>query len=100
MPSVGRKDHSKDYTFENIEMQEHAENAKEQFTRIEPWKTKKPVFRLDKTGNPLCRFDSTQAAARHYGIKQSTVWCAAQFKEPRLKAKWQFKFASEINFKL
>lgn len=75
-PSCGRLDHSKGYSFDNIEMQEMADNAREGLVRNQSHlKTKmrfgKRVLSFDHdTGEILLGFPSILDAARHFGVSQ------------------------------
>lgn len=63
---VGRIDHSKDYSFENIEMIEHADNAREMYCRTGGNKTvaRTPVVLVDDKSGSTHVFASNVLAAK------------------------------------
>jgi hypothetical protein len=73
---VGRKDHSKNYTFSNIEFQLAGDNTSERNARWgNPCRThRKVVARDPKTGKVLGRYDSKRAAAQEWQVSEKTVY--------------------------
>lgn len=73
-PCIGRKDHSKNYSLNNIEIQSISENSKERIIRLgTPFKSK-PVSAIStKNGKLIKTFLSCKAAALYYKISKSTV---------------------------
>lgn len=73
--SVGRIDHSKNYSFDNIEMIEHADNAREMYHRTGGNKTvaKKPIVLVDEYGLATHVFSTVGAAAKFAGVTASLL---------------------------
>lgn len=92
-PTCGRIDHSKGYSFDNIEMQERSDNIKERNVRCgNPGKTAKPVVAIIH-GTQRKFFSSKEAAARHYSVSIRTIFnhCSGRTKNP-------FKFGPKSPF--
>lgn len=80
-PTVGRKDHTKNYCFENIEMQEFSENRRERYHRRgRPGPAVCPVFVLDSKLEPVAFFDTAQKAALFYGISNERLEVSKDWK--------------------
>jgi hypothetical protein len=72
---VGRRDHSKPYSFDNVDMIEQAENNRERNARCgNPGKMHKKVKSFDKKGRFLRQFRSKVEAARFYGLSEKSVY--------------------------
>lgn len=75
-PTVGRIDHDKDYTFDNIEMQERSDNSRERNTRKPQIGPKPRHWRsvvASKGGVPFATFLSVTDAAKFFGLKPPSV---------------------------
>jgi hypothetical protein len=64
-PSCGRIDHDKDYSFDNIELVEHAENSREANHR---WGQRKLVKVMAKVSNVWLHFRCVGEAARVFRV--------------------------------
>ncbi len=74
-PEVGRRDHSKPYSFDNIDLIERTDNLKERNARCgNPGRTHRAVVAYDLCGNKLGDFESKTAAAKHFGLCDKTVY--------------------------
>lgn len=85
-PTCGRIDHSKGYSFDNIKMEELADNSKEVFERLGSRRPKIPcVLYNPKTGNELIVFKSRVDAAKNIGKNSSliTMLCNGTAKQTR-----------------
>lgn len=72
---VARLDHSKPYSFENIEMQEQAENNRERNARRgNPCATHRPVKAFGTLTREIIYFASKREAAKYYGISEKTIY--------------------------
>ena len=81
-PTCGRIDHAKGYSFDNIEMQEASENAKEMYHRVgHPTPFMKKVMMLDSKGNDAILFESVHSAQKHLGIFNVGRICKGQRKQ-------------------
>lgn len=78
-PSIGRLDHSKGYSFDNIEIQEMSENSREAILR-----NKRHLKTAEEFSRPLAMYDwdnntfigylpSIRAAAVHFGVSQRLI---------------------------
>jgi hypothetical protein len=85
---VGRLDHSRSYSFNNIEMIERSENIKERNTRLP--QRRRPVLAL-KDGEKMATFFSSFSAAKILGFKQGHIFECAQGKRKKIKG-YEFKF--------
>lgn len=72
-PTVGRLDHSKGYSFDNIEMQERSENSLERLRRnpTRAGQQKIPVIAI--RDGERWEFPSVKSAAAHFGILDSSI---------------------------
>lgn len=76
-PQVGRIDHTKDYTLDNIELIECSDNVKERNTRLgNPMPSKRIIQKEWKTGRELARFESVRDAARKLKVSRKTIQTA------------------------
>ncbi len=74
-PTVGRIDHSKGYSFDNIEMQERSDNSKERILRTGPFIVEKSVSLINiRTGIVLEKFKNILHAAERLNISYSTAF--------------------------
>jgi len=72
-PHVGRIDHSKPYSFDNIVMQEITENSIERNARLgNPGKTHRKV--KAKSNGKIFLFPTKQAAAAHFKVSEKTIY--------------------------
>jgi hypothetical protein len=73
-PQIGRIDHSKNYSLDNIEIQSRSENCKERHRRCGPTVKRKPMICFDyKSGEPLMSFSSQFEAAKYSGTHAGTI---------------------------
>lgn len=96
VPTCGRKDHSKGYSWDNIEMQDMPENSREGIIRnkrniIETFKGKKIGIFCKKTGSHIATASSIRDVAKIFGISQRLV----QFLIRR-----KYKSSKKLNFAL
>ena len=82
-PRVARLDHAKPYSFENIEMQEQAENNRERNARRGNPVKKKAVIAI--SASKRRRFATMQEAAAFYGVDRKSVYnqCTGRVAAPR-----------------
>lgn len=71
-PTTGRIDHSKNYSFDNIEMQEVELNTKDVWNRHGP-KLKAKRVAVFKGSKKIAEFDSQSSAARAYGLCRDAI---------------------------
>lgn len=76
-PTVGRIDHSKNYSFDNIEMQERVDNSIERNRRLPnagiPRLKHRKMVEAYKNGVLFMKFGSVQEAADYFGKRISTI---------------------------
>jgi len=86
LPNVARFDHSKPYSWDNIELQEQAENVKERNERRgNPGKTHRAVVAIDaQNGKKLKEFASKRTAAAYFNVSEKTIYnhCQKRTKQP------------------
>jgi hypothetical protein len=91
MASVGRIDHDKNYTFDNIEMIEHADNAREMYERTGGNKTveRTPVVLVgeDKT----IVFKDNVTAAKWAGVTPSLICLRKRIKARKATPKFPYE---------
>jgi hypothetical protein len=98
-PTVGRIDHSKNYCFENIAMQDMADNSREALLRNglnnpDNIKASKKVISLNTQTKEELTFRSIREAARSVGVEQATVQRMCKGKIQKLRNKpFVFKFS-------
>ncbi len=105
-PSVGRIDHSKNYTFDNIEIQSCSDNAKERCDRLGAFNykggidTKIPVVvYLYRTMEPIVICDSFVEAARVCRASRTAVSAILRGEYKSVaKKKFTFKRLSDTEF--
>lgn len=61
-PSVGRIDHSKDYSFDNIKIESLADNSMERIIRVGPTRPRRPVWAIHKSGKVTFCVSGSEAA--------------------------------------
>lgn len=93
-PTVGRIDHSKNYSFENIEMQEALDNSRERTDRLgSPGiATEKPCVLIENSTNErLVVFKSLSEASRYTGLPNGRICnhCKGMY---RIKPRSPFRF--------
>ena len=97
VPTCGRKDHSKGYSWDNIEMQDMADNSREGIVRNQTniktsINTGKKVHVLCKrTGKIIAIIPSIREAAQLFDVSQRLV---------QFVIRGKYKSASKINFDL
>lgn len=75
-PTVGRIDHDRNYSFDNIVMQERIENSSERCRRLGrpvPAKTAPKFTAVFKNGRKIKKFRSAMDAAVYFKLNTSTV---------------------------
>lgn len=84
-PVVGRIDHSKNYSFGNIEMISRTENTKERNERYGNPTAAKPVVVTKLDGSFVAEYPSGRAASRATGVCQADVQrcCQKEFKQSK-----------------
>lgn len=75
-PSVGRIDHSKNYSLDNIELVETSQNSKERIKRLGTPTSKKGIFLVKDVF--VFEFDSIGAASKYLGADERNVADAAK----------------------
>lgn len=94
-PTVGRKDHSKGYLWNNFEMQEMAENSREGILRNKTnlkmaIKNHKKVYvYCKKSGELIAIIDGIRPAAELFGVSQRQI---------QFMVRGKYKKSSKINF--
>lgn len=86
-PTVGRIDHDGDYCFQNIGMQERAENTREVHDRLgQCGGVDERKVIITKNGKTI-EFESTRAAGRWLGTHNGNVvrYCQGKVKNPKLR---------------
>lgn len=77
-PTVGRIDHAKNYSFDNIKMEERSDNSKERMARIGRKGMHPPtraIILIDmKTGSVLNEYVSLSEAQKHTGISVGNIY--------------------------
>lgn len=103
-PTVGRIDHDKNYSLDNIRFESREDNSSESVTRNGKWehiweKTKKPVFIIERsTGKCIAKVDSLKEAARLTGAGITNV---SQQVSGKIKRPWgDFIFTSSTRKKI
>lgn len=91
-PVTGRVDHSKNYSFDNIEMIEWSDNSKEAILRSGNPRPKRIVHVFFKTNEHSIFFDSIHSAAAHFGRYPSYVYKRAAGKIKSEKDDLSFSF--------
>lgn len=84
-PHVARFDHAKPYSFDNIEMQEQAENNRERNARRgNPCSTHRQVHAHQPFLRTILLFASKRDAAAYFGVSEKTVYnhCQGRTKSP------------------
>lgn len=78
-PSVGRIDHSKNYSFDNIEMVEFRDNVLEENARLgHTGRAKRRIVLLDSKGNPAIYFSSVRLAHSLLGLGNVSRVCRGE----------------------
>lgn len=73
-PEVGRRDHNKLYSFDNVDLIEKTENIQERNTRLgNPCNRHRPVIAFYGDGK-IKEFLSKTEAANYFGVNVKTVW--------------------------
>ena len=73
-PQIGRINHEKDYSLDNIELVECSDNVRERNARLGNPTPFKGIIQKDwKTGKELARFASIREASRELGITRKTI---------------------------
>lgn len=94
-PSIDRKDDSKGYSFDNIQVmtwKENNEKYKKSSLNCKNNKRNKIVLQLDLNGNLIKEFHSLSEASRKLNINQSGISCCCNNKSNTAGGyKWKFK---------
>lgn len=91
-PSVGRINHEKNYTLNNIELVSRSQNSKERILRSGTPKQRKPVS-VFKDGNHIGKFESAKKAALILNLHHGHVIAVLNGKERSHKG---FTFCSAV----
>lgn len=97
-PSVGRIDHSKNYSLENIELISSAENCKETITRNGPPRGYRPVIMISvKTKGVIAEFNSIKEATDFFKFKNNKIiqQCRRESLRPRAES-YYFRFKESV----
>ncbi len=98
-PVIGRIDHSGNYKFDNIEIQESADNAREMLNRVghEICKKKsKPISILDKqTGALFMIVASRKDAEKITGVSAANIWCICKGLTAGSRSGFTFRYTDE-----
>lgn len=91
-PAVGRIDHSKDYSFDNIEMVEMSNNAKERTDRLGPVTDRRPVLIFNNSGELHARASSVRDAAAMIGVQHGAVVFSCQHETKKGRCGFYFRY--------
>ena len=93
-PSVGRIDHAKSYSFDNIRIESLADNSMERINRVGTTKPRRPVD-IYKNGIFYKNVDSGWEAARQTGVQKAHIsrYCRGVLKES--VAGFSFKYSGK-----
>ena len=93
-PTLGRIDHSKGYSFDNIKLEEHSENSKEarERTKSSPWAAQEIDIFYNQDHVGIAK--SISQAAKYIGCGQGSVMASVN-RNCIVKKKWTFKKRSE-----
>ncbi len=95
-PSVGRVDHSKNYSFENIEMVDRVENVKERNTRVGNPHPKKAIIMLSYPDmTELRRFESTIDVQKYTGVSRGSISRFCKGIRISTRAGYTFRYATD-----
>lgn len=90
-PEVGRRDHSKPYSIDNIDLIERTDNIKERNARCgNPCRKHRAVWSCALNGKRIKKFKSKVEAAAFYKISEKTVYnhCMGRTKQFFKFGKW------------
>lgn len=96
-PSVGRVDHSKGYSLDNIRFESLADNSMERIIRCGPTKERKRIFIIDyKNNEKLMLCESINQAAHFSGVRKEHIrkYCLGKLKQSK---GFTFKYADDCN---
>ncbi len=93
--AVGRIDHNKNYSLDNIELVTAGANSKEMVSRTGDNRVGTPVVLVGDDGTTTA-FCSVPKAARHFGMSRSSLECRLSRKHKRRKGHHNEKFRGEI----
>lgn len=97
MPSVGRIDHDKDYSFDNIQMVEQAENAREMYHRTGGNKEVQKRAVVLVHGDECYKFSSVKEAAEFAGVTQVRISQAARSEQKKkIKLAWDVYYFDDF----
>ncbi len=98
-PEVGRRDHSKPYSFDNVDLIERTDNLKERNARCgNPGRKHKAVCAFSLTGRRLGKFVSKVEAAKKFGVSEKTVYNHCQGRTSRFMQYGRVKGAQKVRF--
>ncbi len=98
-PSVGRIDHSKNYSLDNIEMIEHAANAREMYDRTGGNATVEQTPVVLVGDDAIHAFSNNKRAAEFAGVTPSYVCLRKRIKaDPAKKTKFKYQVFDLDNF--
>lgn len=91
---VGRIDHSKNYSIDNIRFESKSENTKERNCRLGNPRKKRSVVVVDSKNNIIEKYESTALAAIKHKIHQATV--SSRCKTKYTKNGITFKYMEDL----
>lgn len=96
--SIGRIDHNKNYSLDNIEIQTRSENSKERQVRCGPSMPRQSVLMYDReTGEVIKKFSSILEASKTTGVRIGTIsrWLDRAPKNTKHNDKYSFFFVRD-----
>ena len=95
-PNVGRINHDKDYSFDNIKIESGSSNSKERQRRAGNPTPRRPVdiYYTDKM-TLIAHAESVQAAGRFAGVTRNNVAQHCQGKHKQSRSGYTFRYAME-----
>lgn len=95
-PSVGRKDHSKGYSFDNIQIESLSDNVKERIRRVGPTKPYRAV-KIFKDGKLWKTAKSTFEASKLTGVQAAHMSKYCTGKLDKSVTGFSFRYAAEYS---
>lgn len=100
-PSVGRIDHDKSYSFDNIRIESLEDNSLERIQRCGPTKERRPIVIIDyKSGNLIKIVQSAVEAEKETGVSRKHISKYCTGKLCKSKTGFTFKYWSGDESKL
>ena len=95
-PTVGRIDHSKNYSFDNMEIQSRSENSKERIRRLGTPHPNRPVEIINLSTGELLISYGYKYAAKVVGVSNSTVQRHLKGDSKRFNCGFTFRYAGGV----